>query len=31
MAKKYHPYIVKDSGEKMKIINDVKSKLEGIL
>ncbi|CUP24617.1 Uncharacterised protein [Clostridium baratii] len=31
MAKKYHPDIVKDSGEKMKIINDVKSKLEGIL
>ena len=31
MAKKYHPDIVKDSGEKMKIINDVKSKLDSIL
>ncbi|MDQ0150679.1 molecular chaperone DnaJ [Eubacterium multiforme] len=31
MAKKYHPDIVKDSGEKMKIINDVKSKLDSIM
>ncbi|MDQ0150056.1 molecular chaperone DnaJ [Eubacterium multiforme] len=31
MAKKYHPDIVKDSGEMMKIINDVKSKLDSIL
>lgn len=31
MAKKYHPDIVKDSGEKMKIINDIKSKLDSIL
>lgn len=31
MAKKYHPDIVKDSGEKMKIINDIKSKLESII
>ena len=31
MAKKYHPDIAKDSGEKMKIINDVKSKLDSIL
>ena len=31
MAKKYHPDIVKDSGEKMKVINSVKEKLEEVL
>lgn len=31
MAKKYHPDIVKDNGEKMKAINEINSKLEGFL
>ncbi|MDK0920061.1 hypothetical protein P5F52_14965 [Clostridium perfringens] len=30
MAKKYNPDIVKDSGEKMKIINEIKDKLNNI-
>ncbi|MDU7066735.1 MAG: molecular chaperone DnaJ [Clostridium perfringens] len=30
MAKKYHPDITKDNGEKMKAINEIKDKLENI-
>ena len=30
MAKKYHPDITKDNGEKMKSINEIKDKLDNI-
>lgn len=31
MAKKYHPDLTKDNGEKMKLINEVKEKMENVL
>ncbi len=31
MAKKYHPDLTRDNGEKMKLINEVKEKLENVL
>ncbi|XZK13528.1 hypothetical protein ACSXBW_15065 [Clostridium perfringens] len=30
MAKKYHPDITNDNGEKMKSINEIKDRLENI-
>lgn len=31
MAKKYHPDLTKDNGEKMKLINEVREKMENVL